>query len=232
MGALAEIRARVPDDADRDHCYVLLLNSDCFVQPDTLQLTARFLDCHPDAGVVGARLRLRDGTLDLACRRAFPTPAGAFWKLAGIARRFPANPRFAQYNLTFLDPDKISEVDAVSGAYMLVRLSAIDDAGLLDEAFFMYGEDLDWAYRIKQRGWKVYYDPEAEALHYKGSSSSRQSYRMILHFYHAMYVFHRKHYAPDMVPPLRWLIVLGIVLRAGVALAQNALRPAGAKRVA
>ncbi len=230
--ALQQILARVPDRADRRARSVLLLNSDCFLDVDTIQKTSRFLDEHPEAGVVGPKLLLRNGDLDLACRRSFPTPASALFKLTGLARRFPHNRRFARYNLTYLDSDETAEVDSVVGAYMQVRLAAIDDAGLLDESFFMYGEDLDWAFRIKKEGWKVYYYPEARALHYKGASSSRRSYRLIIEFYRAMYLFHRKHYAPHTFVLLNWLVATGIVLRGCLALILNLARPAAHKRVA
>ena len=230
--ALREILAGVPRTVDRGRQYVLLLNTDCFVEPDTLQITATFLDSHPKAGVVGPKIMLADGRLDLACRRSFPTPSSAFWKLTGLARRYPNHPRFARYNLTYLNPDQPHEVDAVMGACMFVRLSAIDDAGLLDESFFMYGEDLDWAYRIKKRGWSVHYYPAAHVLHLKGASSSRQSYRLIVEFYRAMYLFHRKHYAPSTFILVNWSITAGIIARGGFALLRNLTRPGGAKRVA
>ncbi|MDI3340290.1 MAG: glycosyltransferase family 2 protein [Sphaerobacter sp.] len=230
--ALRRILAEAPPGPVRRTRYVLLLNTDCFVEPDTIAKTAQFLDQHPEAGIVGPKVLLRDGRLDLACRRSFPTPASAFWKLTGLARCFPHHPRIARYNLTYLDPNQTYEVDSVMGAYMLVRLAAIDAAGLLDESFFMYGEDLDWAYRIKQCGWRVFYYADARARHYKGATSSRQSYRLILEFYRAMYLFHRKHYAPNTFVLLNWLITAGIVLRGGYALARNLLRPANAKRVA
>jgi GT2 family glycosyltransferase len=230
--ALQQILANVPAGVDRRARSVLLLNSDCFIEPDTLQKTSDFLDNHPEAGVVGPKLVLRNGDLDLACRRSFPTPSSALYKLTGLARRFPQNRRFARYNLTYLDPDETAEVDSVVGAYMQVRLAAIDDAGLLDESFFMYGEDLDWAFRIKKQGWKVYYYPEARALHYKGASSSRRSYRLIVEFYRAMYLFHRKHYAPNTFVLINWLVATGIFLRGCLALVLNLARPATNKRVA
>lgn len=230
--ALRQILAEAPPGPARRHHYVLLLNTDCFVEPDTIARTAQFLDRQPDVGIVGPKVLLPDGRLDLACRRSFPTPASAFWKLTGLSRRFPNSPRFARYNLTYLDPDKTYEVDSVMGAYMMVRLAAIDDAGLLDERFFMYGEDLDWAYRIKQHGWRVFYYADARVLHVKGATSSRQSYRLIVEFYRAMYLFHRKHYAPGTFVLLNWLITAGIIVRGSYALFRNLLRPAGAKRVA
>jgi N-acetylglucosaminyl-diphospho-decaprenol L-rhamnosyltransferase len=209
----------------------LLLNTDCFVQPDSLQITADFLDGHPEAGIVGPKLVLRDGSLDLACRRSFPRPVNALWKLTGLSLLFPNSPRFASYNLTFLDQDETAEVDSVVGAYMMVRLDAIDETGLMDDSFFMYGEDLDWAFRIKQRGWKVYYYPATTVLHYKGATSSRQSYRLIIEFYRAMYLFHWKHYAPEMYPIVNWIITIGIIVRGTFALFRNIFRPARAKKV-
>lgn len=230
--ALQQILNSTPPEVDRRQRSVLLLNSDCFVEIDTIQRTSQFLDDHPQAGAVGPMLELRDGELDLACRRSFPTPSSAFFKLSGLARRFPKSRRFARYNLTYLDPNETAEVDSVVGAYMHVRLAAIDDAGLLDDSFFMYGEDLDWAFRIKERGWKVFYYPEARALHFKGASSSRRSYRLIVEFYRAMYLFHRKHYARQTFALINWLIAVGIFLRACVALGLNLTRPASGKHVA
>ena len=115
---------------------------------------------------------------------------------------------------------------------MLVRLSAIDAAGLLDEAFFMYGEDLDWAYRIKAQNWQVFYNPATRVLHQKGATSARQSGRMIVEFYRAMYLFHRKHYAPRSPRPFNWLVAAGIATRGALALGVNLTRPAARKRVA
>ncbi len=230
--ALRRVAAEAPPGPARDHEYVLLLNTDCFLAPDTLRILTDFLEARPDAGVVGPRVEKRDGALDLACRRSFPTPASALFKLTGLSRLLPRHPRVAAYNLTHLDPGQLAEVDAVMGACMLVRLSAIDAAGLLDDRFFMYGEDLDWAYRIKARGWRVFYCPYTRVLHYKGATSARRSGRMIVEFYRAMYLFHRKHYAPRAPRALNWLVTAGIVARGGLALGLNLLRPAGRKRVA
>lgn len=211
---------------------VLLLNTDCFVEPESLQVTADYLDAHDRVGVVGPKLVLRDGSLDLACRRSFPRPMSALWKLTGLSLLFPDSPRFASYNLTYLDPDQSAEVDSVVGAYMMVRLEAIDVSGVMDDSFFMYGEDLDWAYRIKQHGWSVVYHPATTVLHYKGATSSRQSYRLIIEFYRAMYLFHWKHYAAEMPLVANWLITAGIIGRGTFALLRNLFRPARAKRVA
>jgi N-acetylglucosaminyl-diphospho-decaprenol L-rhamnosyltransferase len=229
--AIETVLDRIPAGADRSDTFVLLINSDVEVAPDAIATCVAFMEANPRAGIVGPKVVLPDGRLDLACRRGFPTPARAFWKLIGLAKRYPKNSRFTGYNLTHLDEDQLTEVDAVMGAFMLVRLAAIDSAGLLDETFFMYGEDIDWAYRIKQHGWRVFYVPSATARHLKGATTRRQSYRMIVEFYRAMWLFHRKHYAKTTFFLLNWLVFAGIVVRGGLAIAANALRPAGAKRV-
>ena len=230
--ALRQILAELPPQTDRAHEYILLVNSDLFLEPDTIAGLVAFAEERPTVGVVGPCVQKLDGTLDLACRRSFPTPASAFFKLIGLSRRFPGNPRFAAYNLTNLDPAQLTEVDAVMGACMLVRVSAIDQVGLLDERFFMYGEDLDWAYRLKEQGWQIFYNPAVRALHQKGATSARQSGRMIVEFYRAMYLFHQKHYARRSPRPLNWLVAAGIAARGGVALGLNLVRPATKKRVA
>jgi GT2 family glycosyltransferase len=229
--AISGLLERSPDCLDRNDAFVLLLNSDVEVSPDAVATCIAFMEANPHVGVVGPKVVLPNGRLDLACRRGFPTPARSFWKLTGLAKRFPDNPRFTGYNLTHLDEDQITEVDSVMGAFMLVRLAAIDAAGLLDDRFFMYGEDIDWAYRIKQHGWRVFYLPTATVRHLKGATTRRQSYRMIFEFYRAMWLFHRKHYAKRSLFLLNWLVAAGIVVRGGIAIAANALRPAGAKRV-
>ncbi|HYI16454.1 MAG TPA: glycosyltransferase family 2 protein [Thermomicrobiales bacterium] len=229
--AIEMVHAQVPVAAERDDTFILLINSDVEVAPGAIATCVEFMESHPATGIVGPKVVLPDGRLDLACRRGFPTPSRAFWKLTGLAKRFPGNPRFTGYNLTHLDEDELTEVDAVMGAFMLVRLAAVDAAGQLDETFFMYGEDIDWAYRIKQHGWRVFYVPAATVRHLKGATTRRQSYRMIVEFYRAMWLFHRKHYANATFFLLNWLVAAGIVIRGGLAIAANALRPAGAKRV-
>ena len=205
--------------------YVMLLNPDTVVPPEALERLVDFMEAHPEAGVLGPKLVKGDGTLDLACRRSFPTPRIAFYHAFGLDKLFPNSPEFAQYNLTYLDEDELSEVDCVVGAAMLVRGQALEQAGLLDESFFMYGEDLDWAFRIRQRGWKVFYNPAVVIVHYKGQSSRQRSVRSILAFYDAMVTFHRKHYASTTLFALNWAILLGIALRCLVALLANQLRP-------
>jgi N-acetylglucosaminyl-diphospho-decaprenol L-rhamnosyltransferase len=211
--------------------YVLFLNPDTALPPEALRITVDFLEAHPEAGVVGPKMVKPDGSLDLASRRSFPTPTSALFKLTGLSRLLPRSRLVAQYNLTFLSDDETAEVDSVMGAYMLVRATALGQAGLFDERFFMYGEDLDLAYRIKERGWKVFYYPAVEVLHHKGASSRKQSERSIREFYRAMHVFHQKHYSERYSGPINAIITLGILARGTLALLRNALRPAERKRV-
>jgi len=143
----------------------------------------------------------------------------AFYRIVGLSKLFPRSRRFARYNLTYLDPDEMAEVDSVVGAFMMVRREAIADAGLLDEDFFLYGEDLDWAYRIKKAGWKVYYYPQVTVLHYK-KASSRHSRRAKNEFYRSMLIFYRKHFAPETPRWLGKLIELGIYLRWGLGIVE------------
>ena len=151
--------------------------------------------------------------------------------MTGLARLFPHSPRFGRYNMSHLDSDLQTEVDAVVGACMLVRGAVVREVGLLDEAYFMYGEDLDWAYRIKQYGWKIMYVPSVTIHHFKRASSRQRPFPSIRAFYAAMRVFHRKHYAATTPAPLNALIELGITLKEVWGLGSNLLRPPAARRV-
>lgn len=230
--ALTEIACDVPEDADRHRVAVMLLNSDTEMPPHGLAGLLTAMATHPECGIVGPKIVLHDGSLDLACRRSFPTPANSFWKLTGFAARFPHSPRFARYNLTYHDPDDEIEMDSGMGACLLVRLAALDDAGPMDERFFMYGEDLDWAYRIRAHGWRARYYPRVTVLHRKGAASRQRSLRATLAFYGAMARFHHLHYARRAPLPLNLLIYAGIMGRGLIALAANAARPATRRRVA
>lgn len=211
--------------------YVLLLNADTVVTPGALDMLVDYLAQHHDVGVVGPKLLLADGSLDAACRRSFPTPAVAFYRLTGLAGLFPRSKKFGRYNLSYLDIDEEAEVDAVVGACMLLRRSVIAEAGLLDEQFFMYGEDLDWAYRIKEYGWRVVYYPAATVMHYKRASSRQRPLPSIRAFYDAMRIFHRKHYAQRTPALLNLLIEAGISVKEALAIGRNLLRPTTARRV-
>jgi GT2 family glycosyltransferase len=191
--------------------YALILNPDTILPPPALADMLAFMQTHPEAGAAGPKLVRPDGSLDLACRRAFPTPEVSFYRMVGLSKLFPHSRRFGRYNMTFVDPDELIEVDSVVGAFMLVRREAIAQAGLLDETYFMYGEDLDWAYQIKAHGWKIYYNPAVTVTHVK-RASSRRSPKAQVEFYRAMNIFYRKFYAHNTPFWLHGLVVAGINL--------------------
>ena len=196
--------------------YCLLLNPDTEVMPTTLADAVAYMDANLDVGVMGPKLLLPNGELDLACRRSFPTPEVSFYRMLGLSRAFPKSERFGRYNLTYLDINQLAEVDSVVGAFMLVRTAALNGIGLLDEQFWMYGEDLDWAKRIKDSGWKVIYNPDILTLHVK-RASSKQNARASVEFYRAMLIFYYKHYYKTTAKWLHWLIMLGIGVKGGRA---------------
>lgn len=212
---LRHLGYRGPGDVDADAPrYALLLNPDTEVPPTAFHDMVALMNAHPDIGVAGPKLVLPDGSLDKACRRGFPTPAVALYHFVGLSKRFPNSPRFARYNMTYLDPDQEAEVDSVVGAYMQIRREAVAVTGLLDERFFMYGEDLDWALRIQQAGWKNVYHPQVVVKHVK-RAASRQSPRAQFEFYRAMLLFYRKHYRVKTPLVLHCLILGGLLLKAG-----------------
>jgi N-acetylglucosaminyl-diphospho-decaprenol L-rhamnosyltransferase len=204
--------------------YALLLNPDTVVPPDALAQTIAFFAAHPDAGIVGPKLVMADGKLDLACRRSFPDPELSIYHVLGLTKRFPRHPRIGRYQMTFLDENQVAEVDSVVGAYMMLRTETLCQAGLLDESYFMYGEDLDLALRIKSRGWKVYYDPAVQVTHYK-RAASQGSARAQYEFWRAAYIFYKKHYADATPFLLNALIVLGLAAKGGRRLVNEMRRP-------
>ena len=205
--------------------YALLLNSDTVTPPDGFAQMVAFLDSRPGAGAAGPRLVRPDGSLDLACRRSFPTPENSLYHFAGLSKLFPKSPRFGRYNLTYLDPDQLAEVDAVNGAFMMVRAPVIERAGLLDEEFFFGGEDLDWACRIRAAGWKVYYNPAVVVRHVK-RASFRHNPQAAFEFERAMWLFYRKHYRATTPRWLDALICLGLAMRGGMPLVREMRRAA------
>ena len=212
---------RVREDAPR---HAMLLNPDTEVPPDALARLVDYMDARPEIGIAGPRLVLPDGSLDLACRRSFPSPQVSLYRFTGLARLFPRHRQFGRYNMTFADPGQELEVDAVVGACMIVRREAIAQAGLLDEDFFMYGEDLDWAWRIKAAGWKVYYQPQVVVQHVK-RAASRQSRRASHEFQRAMLIFYRKHYRRSTPLWLHSLVMTGLLLKGGRAMLAEIRQP-------
>jgi GT2 family glycosyltransferase len=203
--------------------YVLLLNPDTVLPPTALAEMVRFMDEHPAVGVAGPRVRRPDGSLDRACRRSFPTPQVSFYRMIGLSRLFPTSRRFNAYNLEYLPEEAVHPVDSVVGAYMQVRAEAILAVGLLDERFFMYGEDLDWAKRIQDAGWEVWYNGAVEITHVK-EAASRQSSKSRIDFYEAMWLFYQKHYRSETSWLLDKAILLGIAGKGGLDVARHLWR--------
>jgi len=173
--------------------YILFINPDCIVSEDTFDKMISFFELHLDCGLAGCKILNSDGSLQLACRRSFPGPWTSFTKVTGLSSLFPNSKIFARYNLTYLDESQVYEVDAVSGSFMMVRREAYEKIGGFDEQFFMYGEDLDLCYRIQKAGFKVYYVPDTQIIHYKGESTKRSNLDETKLFYDAMHKFVKKH---------------------------------------
>ncbi len=196
--------------------YILLLNSDTAVRTDTIDLSIKYLDEHPETGIMGAKVLLPDGTLDKACRRKFPNPWNSFLRLFGLKQ-------LSDYNIN-TPIDQEVEVDAVMGAYLMIRKSVIDKIGLLDEEYFMYGEDLDWCWETKRAGYKVMYYPKVEITHYKYGSSQMIPFKTIKMAHQAMKIFYRKHYASKYNSFFNVFVYLGINLRMILVLFVNIFR--------
>ena len=174
--------------------YSLLLNPDTIVADNTIRDCIAFLDLHPDAGAAGVMMLNADGTVAPESRRGVPTPLTSFYKLSGLCRMFPRSPRFGRYYLGHLPWQTPQQIDIVSGAFCMLRRSVLDKVGLLDEDYFMYGEDIDLSYRILKQGATNWYLPYP-ILHYKGESTQKSSFRYVHVFYQAMLIFFRKHFS-------------------------------------
>jgi len=189
--------------------FVLLINPDTIVSEDTFDELIKFFRSKPEAGLAGCKILNPDGTLQLACRRSFPGPWTSFCKVTGLSNLFPGNKIFARYNLTYLDENKTYEVDAISGSFMMIRREVYEKVGGFDEQFFMYGEDLDLCYRIKESGFKVFYVHSTQLIHYKGESTRRSNLDETKLFYYAINLFVKKHLSSS--------IIVGLILRIAIA---------------
>ena len=218
--------ARANNQAIEVSCgdYVCLINPDTIVQENTFTVLLDFFQNYPDAGMVGCKVLNADGSLQLACRRSYPTPWVAFTKIIGLATLFPKSRLFGRYNLTFLDPEKVAEVEAISGSFMLVKKAVIEKIGGLDEDFFMYGEDLDWCDRIEKPGYKIYYVPDTQIIHFKGESSKKSPFQQRRLFYESMRLFVQKHFKRGTAVIPSWLLVAAIYLSAGFSYFSEALK--------
>ncbi|NOX47717.1 MAG: glycosyltransferase [Chlorobi bacterium] len=198
--------------------YVLLLNPDTLIEEDTLRKVCEFMDSHPDAGGLGVKMVDGNGNFLPESKRGLPTPAVAFYKIFGFSRIFPKSKVFGKYHLGFLDKEETHEIEILSGAFMLMRKSVLDKTGLLDETFFMYGEDIDLSYRIIKAGYKNYYFPGTRIIHYKGESTKKSSVNYVLVFYNAMVIFAKKHFSQKNARLFSFLINIAIYFRAVLAI--------------
>jgi GT2 family glycosyltransferase len=210
---------------------VLLLNPDTGMPRGGIRALLERLAAHPEAGVIGPKLLRPNGTMHLACRRSFPTPSIAFYRFSGLSRLFPRSPRFGRYNLTFIDPDQAIEVESVCGACMLVRRDVLQRVGLLDERFFMYGEDLDWCLRTRLAGWTVRYEPDIVVQHQHGAASRQRALRTTYHFFRAMDLFYRKHYVDRYHPLVTGVVRSAIYGALAVAMCRTFLTMPSQRRV-
>ena len=198
--------------------YILLLNPDTVVEEDTFSKVISFMDNHPDAGGLGVRMLDGKGVFLPESKRGLPTPTVAFYKIFGLSKLFPKSKKFGQYHLGHLNELETNEVDILSGAFMMMRKEALNKVGLLDETFFMYGEDVDLSYRIQKGGYKNYYFPETRIIHYKGESTKKSSVNYVFVFYRAMVIFAEKHFSQKNAKLFSFLINCAIYFRASLAI--------------
>jgi len=190
---------------------LLFLNPDTLISTNLLPECVRYLDEHRETGTLGVKILLPDGRLDHGCKRGFPSPISAFYYLAGFDHRHPQDPKYCSYRLLHLDPDKIHSIDAVSGAFLMTPKAVYEEVQGFDETFFMYGEDLDYCFRIKKTGRQVIYYPKFSILHLKGQSGLHHKKNEILyHFYNAMKQFYRKHYQKKYGIGVRFMVYTAI----------------------
>ena len=205
--------------------YILVLNNDTWMHEGALDAMVAYLDEHADAGIVGPKVLSGDGSLQQQCRRRIPTPTSALLYFSGVASLFPKSPKVAGYLMTTADENQTTEVDAVSGACLMVRRAVMDGLHGFDEEYCLYGEDMDFCWRTKLAGWKVVYHPAATITHFggQGGTGKKRLYATI-EWHRAMWIFYRKHQAPRVAFPERALVYSGIALKGALAVAFNALR--------
>lgn len=193
--------------------YILLLNSDTKVVGNCLQNCVRYMDSNSQIGALGCKVELPSGKLDHACKRGFPTPEASLYYLLKLNKLFPDKKKFGKYTMSYVKDDEIAAVDSLMGAFMMIPKKVVDEVGMLDEEFFMYGEDIDWCFRIKKAGYEVLYYPVEKIIHYKGSSSKKKRAKTTYEFHRAMILFYNKHYKRDNNIFVTALIYLGVTIR-------------------
>lgn len=220
--------------------YILLLNSDTYIVEDCLQQCMQYIERYNTEaaiqgeneckiGALGCKVILPDGTLDHACKRGFPTPRASLYYFLKLHKRDKV--KYGLYDALHLDENEVGEVDCLMGAFMLMPRHVLDQVGLLDEDFFMYGEDIDLCYRIKEGGYKIMYYPEASIIHYKGGSSKKRRTKVIYDFHNAMWIFYKKHYIKTYSLWINSLVYVGIWAKYALEIGKNAMKSSGNKSV-
>ena len=205
--------------------YILLINPDTLVEPKSINELTDFLDVHPEVGIVGPKVLNRDGTLQKQCRRSEARPWDTFCYFSGLSRLFPHDKRFAGYLMTYLNEDTIHEAEAVSGSCMLIRRKVIDQIGYQDEDFFAYQEDTDFCRRARLAGWKIFYNPLAQIIHFAGEGGSGvQPFRSIVEWHRSYYLYYRKHFAKDYPFGFNAIYYFGMLIKLGISLFANLFR--------
>jgi len=194
--------------------YLLFLNSDTVLHDAVLDRCMLYLNAHSDVGALGIKTLLSDGTFDHGCKRGFPTPINALYYFLGFDIRYPQNKKFGGYRLAYLNENATNDVDSVSGSFLMMPLDLYQSLGGFDEVFFMYGEDLDLCYRIKEKGYRVVYYADVSMLHLKGQSGLSSKNKFVLyHFHHSMLLFYDKHYKKKYPVMLTWLVHSAVRLK-------------------
>ena len=201
--------------------YILLLNPDTVVEEDTFSKCIAFMNQHENAGALGVKMIDGKGNFLPESKRGLPTPAVAFYKIFGLSTLFPRSKKMGKYHLGYLSKNENHKIDVLSGAFMFLRKSVLDKIGVLDESFFMYGEDIDLSYRVKLAGYDNYYFSETSIIHYKGESTKKGSINYVFVFYNAMIIFAKKHFSEKNAKTFSFLINLAIYIRAFIALVQR-----------
>jgi GT2 family glycosyltransferase len=204
--------------------YFLLLNPDTLIEEDTLVKIYNFMEKNPDAGALGVKLIDGEGKFLPESKRSLPTLLTSLYRFVGLSKIFPKSKIFNKYNLGHLDDDKTYEVDVLCGAFMFIRCDILPSVGYLDEDFFMYGEDIDYSYRIKNAGYKIYYFHETTIIHFKGESTKKSSLKYHNIFYKAMAIFAKKHYGGKSINPLLWLINIAVFVLAFINYSKSILK--------
>lgn len=204
--------------------YIVVINPDTVVQEDTFSGLLEFFKKTPDASAATCKIINPDGSFSVDCRHSIPTPSIALWKVAGLSKLFPRSKIFGQYNLTYLDPDKTYSVPAISGSFMMIKRDVLEKVGLFDERFFMYCEDIDLCRRIQMAGFKIYYMPTTQIIHYKGESTKKDHLDYVMTFNRSLYQFFQKYYASGSLFLFRWLVAIGILIRGIFIYLKNFLR--------